>query len=223
MNEYLLIFSCLCILIGYLLYYVPGVELYNLTIPMTFTHEGNYATFDPSEDSKMDLNEFHFHVNFRTLKDSGLILMVQTVTLGYLLVYLEQGFVKVALVPENIGDAAQVHLQSHSGYLNDGTDHSLEVKISRFNNKVDLHLNDNQEVSVEAGIHKRPLSKIAHVCIGGLSSQVKEVYKDTFDPSLYSHLTFKGCLIEPRINSKDIIGPAFLYDTIFGCLSDLES
>ncbi len=216
MNKYLLIFYCMCILFGYLLYYVPQVQLFNLTIPMTFPNEGNYATFDPPENLKIDLNEFHFQVYFKTLKDSGLILMVQTVNLGYLLVYLEQGLVKVILAPEK-KDAA-VHLQSHSANLNDGTDHKLGIRVSRFSNKVDLYVNENKEVSVEAGIHERPLSKIAHICLGGLSPQVKESYKDTFDHSLYTSLTFKGCLVEPRINSRDIIGPAFLHDIIYGCL-----
>ncbi len=214
MNEALLILFCFCIILGYMTFYVSKVELFNLTIPMTFSREGSYVTFDPSE---VDLNEFHFQVGFRTLKESGLILMVQTVTSGYLMVYLEQGFIKVTLAPERTGDT--VHLQSYSDHLNDDVDHSLTIIISRFTNKVDLLLNNNQEVSVEAGIHERPLSEITHACLGGLSPQLKKVYKDTFDLSVYAHLSFKGCLVEPRINSKDITGLAFLHDTVYGCLS----
>ncbi len=226
MNIYLLIFFCIGIIIGYLLYYVPKVELFNLTIPMTFSQKDNYATFE--RPTNIDLNEFLFQVYFSTFKDSGLILMVQTVTLEYLIVYLEQGFIKVILAPKQTHDSKfdnKVHLQSHSGNLNDGVEHSLEIRVSRFSNEVTLSLNGTQEVSAEAGIHERPLNTVEHMCLGGLSSQVKEAYKGVppFVPSLYSHLTFKGCLVEPRINSNDLVGKAFLHNTIYGCVPDLES
>lgn len=218
MNEYLICFVCACIVLGYLMYYVSKVELFNLTIPMTFRRQGNYATFDPPS---LDLDEFDFQVYFKTLKDSGLILMVQTVTFGFLLVVLEEGFVKVILSTTASGDDAVV-IQSHSAHLNDGLDHLLEVQVSRYSNMVDLHLNDNLEVSAKAGIHATPLGNVEHVCLGGLSNRVKETYKDVFHPSGYDHLTFKGCLIEPRINQEEIIGPAFLHETIYGCWGDAQ-
>lgn len=196
------------------MYYVPNVELFNLTIPMTFLKKGNFVSFGPQG---ADLNEFLFQTHFRTLKGAGLILMVQTVTLGYLLVYLEGGFVTVVLSPSKTGDRA--YLQSHSGNLNDNTDHSLKVRVSRHSNKVDLYLNGNLEVSAAAGIHGQPLSKIEHLCLGGLSPKVKG---DAFNPSLYTYLTFKGCIIEPTINGADIIGPAYLHDTIYGCVEDIN-